>query len=67
MKDEDFHLLLRETSDVAASSKEGLDAADGVLMKLQEAVKDHEKILHQQELLIRQLRDQLRGVNSDRA
>lgn len=48
---------------MAARSDEGLSTADTVLEKLQEAVKEHEKILHQQEMLIRQLRDQLRGVN----
>lgn len=54
--------LLEETSEMAATGKEGLTAADTVLEQLQEAVREHEKILHQQELLIRQLRQQLKEV-----
>lgn len=60
MDEKELHSLLKETTEVAASGKAGSDTADSVLEKLQEAVKEHEKILHQQELLIRQLRDQLR-------
>lgn len=64
MDENEFRSLLRETVDVAASGgEEGRGTADTVLEKLQEAVKEHEKILHQQELLIRQLREQLRGVD----
>lgn len=48
---------------MAATGRDGLSTADSVLEKLQEAVKEHEKILAQQELLIRQLREQLKGVN----
>lgn len=55
--------LLKETTQVAAKSAKGSNTADTVLEQLQEAVKEHEKILHQQELLIRQLREQLREVD----
>lgn len=48
---------------MAAKSTNGSNAADSVLEQLQEAVKEHEKILHQQEMLIRQLREQLREVD----
>ncbi len=47
---------------MAASGNVGKKAADTVLEQLQAAVKEHEKILHQQELLIRQLREQLQEV-----
>lgn len=63
MNEEELHSLLKETTDVmAAGDTNKAHAADGVLEKLQEAVKEHEKILHQQEMLIRQLREQLREV-----
>lgn len=58
----ELNQLLKETTEVAAKSSQGSGAADTVLEQLQEAVREHEKILHQQELLIRQLREQLRGV-----
>ena len=63
MDERAFHSLLKETKDVAATGPDGVDTANSVLEKLQEAVKEHEKILHQQELLIRQLREQLREVD----
>lgn len=63
MNEKDLHSLLKETTYVAATGAAGRETADRVLEKLQEAVKEHEKILHQQELLIRQLRDQLREVD----
>lgn len=63
MDDGELRSLLKETAVVAASGDEGRGTADMVLEKLQEAVKEHEKILHQQELLIRQLREQLKGVD----
>lgn len=62
MNERELHSLLKEMTVVAGGGRDGMDAADTVLEKLQEAVKEHEKILHQQELLIRQLREQLREV-----
>lgn len=67
MGEHDFHSLLKETTEVAATGKEGTGTADSVLEMLQEAVREHEKILHQQEFLIRQLREQLREVKNDRS
>jgi hypothetical protein len=61
----ELNSLLKETVGVASVGEHGYDTADSVLEKLQEAVKEHEKILHQQEFLIRQLRDQLREVKDD--
>ncbi len=63
MDEHELNSLLKETTKVAAKSVKGGNAADSVLEQLQEAVKEHEKILHQQELLIRQLREQLREVD----
>lgn len=63
MDEGELHSLLKETTEVAAKSTNGSNAADSVLEQLQEAVKEHEKILHQQEMLIRQLREQLREVD----
>lgn len=63
MDEKELNSLLKETTDVAAQGKVGQNAADSVLEQLQEAVREHEKILHQQEMLIRQLREQLREVD----
>lgn len=63
MDEKELNSLLRETTDMAAQGKVGQNAADGVLEQLQQAVKEHEKILHQQEMLIRQLREQLKDVD----
>jgi 3-polyprenyl-4-hydroxybenzoate decarboxylase len=65
MDEDDLHSLLKETTDVAVTGTSGADTADNVLEQLQHAVKEHERILHQQELLIRQLRQQLKEVDRD--
>ncbi len=61
--EKELNSLLKETTEVAAQGREGRNTADSVLEQLQKAVKEHEKILHQQELLIRQLREQLGEVD----
>ena len=62
MDEEELNSLLKETTDVAAKGKLGSDTADTVLEQLQDALNEHTKILHQQEMLIRKLREQLREV-----
>jgi uncharacterized coiled-coil protein SlyX len=56
----DLHSLLK---DIPRMSNEQRDDTDVVLRELQNAVKDHERILARQARLLERLREELKGVN----
>lgn len=62
MVDQERYARLKEKM---ASGQAGGSGADSVLEELQKAVREHERILQQQELLIRRLREELKGVRRD--
>lgn len=65
MDDTDLGDLVKGAAEMAADGDE--ENADAVLEDLQEAIREHERILKRQGELIRRLRSELKGVGRDRA